>query len=348
MTNRIRHQQWHVQSRDGHHSGWESSIYSRVDVDGRWDGEMSIQVAVQSPMLTTMEPLTTRPDSLHVKTVGRNKFQRGVWNFIASTAWTKLPVPFAIAVDKPLMPRVTWWALTSVQPPRTLHSKMKMLVLPLVSLVHTLPLLAMAVSFGGSPRSRGFSIPIHKRGPSPMRMVPLTTHVLQSNIRLSLASVHSAVFQLLYTSLTQHLSKVEDGFSAYERNTGERHPLDRLPYMQEKRDMGSVPLSPADQQLWYGSISVGTPAKSFLGAPRLFLSLISSIDEHQWISTRGAAICSYPGHSVEKPAPAMLCTTRLRAIVRLTPGEVSTLSLAMAQPPLSRDTPTSSPLRGCP
>jgi hypothetical protein len=224
---------------------------------------------------------------------------------------------------------------------------MKMLILPLVSFVHTLPLLVMAVSFGGSPRSRGFSIPIHKRG-KPNAFGTITTHVLQSNIRLSLASVHSAVFQLLYTSLTQHLSKVEDGFSAYERNTGERHPLDMLPYMQEKRDMGSVPLSPANQQLWYGSISVGTPAKSFLGALRLFLSLISPIDEHQWISTRAAAICSYPGHSVEKPAPAMLCTTRLRAIVRLTPGKVSTLSLAMAQPPLSRDTPTSSPLRVCP
>ncbi|KAH9046546.1 acid protease [Lactarius hengduanensis] len=66
--------------------------------------------------------------------------------------------------------------------------------------------------------------------------------------------------------------KFHDGFSAYERNTGERHPLDWLPEpdLQEKRAMGSIPLAPADQQLWYGSISVGTPAKNdlFLPGPR--------------------------------------------------------------------------------
>ena len=70
--------------------------------------------------------------------------------------------------------------------------------------------------------------------------------------------------------LTQCLSKVQNGFSAYEWNTGEKHPLDMLPDLKEKRDMGSIPLAPADQQLWYGTISVGTPAKKFLGALRLF------------------------------------------------------------------------------
>ena len=223
---------------------------------------------------------------------------------------------------------------------------MKMLV-PLVFLVHTLPLLAMAASFGVSPRSQGLSIPIHKRGPLNAHG-PITPHVLQSNIRQSLTSVDSMRF-IFYSSLTQNLSKFQNGFDAYERNTGERHPLDRLPDLQsqEKRDMGSIPLSPADQQLWYGSISVGTPAKRFLGALRP-ISFVSPIDGPQWISTRGAAICSYLGHSAEKPALAMLCMTHLRARVRLTLGEASALSSAMVQLPSSRDTPTSSPLRGYP
>lgn len=222
------------------------------------------------------------------------------------------------------------------------------LLAPLVSLVHTLPLLAMAVSFRGSPRSQGLPISIRKRGSTPNAHGSASPHFLQSNLRQSVASVCSALF-ISFTSLTRHLSKVQDGFSAYERNTGERHPLDRLPDLQqEKRNMGSIPLAPADQQLWYGSISVGTPAKKFLGAPCPFSFSYRQLMVNQWTSTRGAAICSYLGHSVEKPAQAMLCTTRLRATVPLTLGEVSTLSLAMVQLPLSRDTPTLSPLRGCP
>ena len=223
---------------------------------------------------------------------------------------------------------------------------MKMLV-PFVSLVHTLPLLAMAASFGDSPLSQGLPIPIHKRGPLNVHG-PTTPHWLQSNIRQSLTSVDSMPF-ISYTCLTQNLSKFQNGFDAYERNTGERHPLDRLPDLQsqEKRDMGSIPLSPADQQLWYGSISVGTPAKRFLGALCPFSS-VSPIDEQQWISTREAVICSYLDPSAEKPALAMLCMTHLRARVHLTLGEASALSSAMVQLLLSRDTPTSCPLRGYP
>lgn len=132
---------------------------------------------------------------------------------------------------------------------------MKLLV-PLVSFVGTLPLLAMAVSFRGSPRSRGLPIPIHKRSTLNAHG-SVSPHFLQSNIQ-------------------QSVGKVQDGFSAYERNTGERHPLDRPPDLQEKRDMGSISLAPADRQLWYGSISVGTPAKKFLvdfdtGSSDLFL-----------------------------------------------------------------------------
>lgn len=132
---------------------------------------------------------------------------------------------------------------------------MKMLV-PLVTLVHTLPLLTMAASFGGPPQSRGLSIPIYKRGPLNAHG-SVTPHLLQSNIR-------------------QSLNKFQNGFYAYEMNTGEKHPLDRLPDSYKKRDMGSIPLLPADQQLWYGSISVGTPAKRFFvdfdtGSSDLFL-----------------------------------------------------------------------------
>ena len=168
-------------------------------------------------------------------------------------------------------PVVYWWPLISFPSSSLLDFKMKMLV-PIIAFVHTLPLLAMAVSFGGSRRSLGLSIPIHKRS-TPNAHGSVTPHLLQSNIEQSLALVDFVPI-MLYTSPTPHLSKVQNGFYAYERNTGERHPLDMLPDMREKRDMGSIPLAPADQQLWYGSISVGAPAKRFLGAPRL-LTLIS-------------------------------------------------------------------------
>lgn len=50
------------------------------------------------------------------------------------------------------------------------------------------------------------------------------------------------------------------GFEAYERNTGQRHP--NHPTGATKRDVGKESLTDGSEQLWYGTISVGTPVRS--------------------------------------------------------------------------------------
>jgi hypothetical protein len=53
--------------------------------------------------------------------------------------------------------------------------------------------------------------------------------------------------------------------AAYERNTGSPHPLIGGIVTSSKRDTGSVQLTDYYADLWYGTISIGTPAKSFTG-----------------------------------------------------------------------------------
>jgi hypothetical protein len=58
--------------------------------------------------------------------------------------------------------------------------------------------------------------------------------------------------------------KFQDGFATYERNTGNPHPLSgSIPL--SRRASASEPLTSQNLNLWYGSISVGTPPKSFSG-----------------------------------------------------------------------------------
>jgi len=53
--------------------------------------------------------------------------------------------------------------------------------------------------------------------------------------------------------------------AAYERNTGRPHPLVGGITTSSKRDTGSDPLTDYYADLWYGSISIGSPAKVFTG-----------------------------------------------------------------------------------
>ncbi|KAI0048765.1 acid protease [Auriscalpium vulgare] len=96
----------------------------------------------------------------------------------------------------------------------------------------------------------GISIPISKRGAG----APVDPAALARSIARSVAKVHR-------------------GFSAYERNTGKPHPLSAG---LQTRAAGYDNLTIADQQLWYGAISVGTPKKQFTvefdtGSSDLFL-----------------------------------------------------------------------------
>jgi cathepsin D len=58
--------------------------------------------------------------------------------------------------------------------------------------------------------------------------------------------------------------------AAYERNTGSPHPLIGGIITSSKRDTGSVPLIDYYADLWYGNISIGTPAKDFTGVTLFF------------------------------------------------------------------------------
>ncbi|KAF8492841.1 acid protease [Russula emetica] len=95
-----------------------------------------------------------------------------------------------------------------------------------------LPFLTAAIPLAQPLASGGIAIPIAKRATS-----------------LPLANPSR------YESLNQNtIAKIRKGMAAYERNTGSPHPL---------RDTGSVLLTDYDDYLWYGTISIGTPAKDF-------------------------------------------------------------------------------------
>ena len=61
------------------------------------------------------------------------------------------------------------------------------------------------------------------------------------------------------------------GFAAFKRNTGKTHPLDNGSLSAKKREplakraTGKVALQDDDIVLWQGSVSVGTPLKTFTG-----------------------------------------------------------------------------------
>ena len=59
--------------------------------------------------------------------------------------------------------------------------------------------------------------------------------------------------------------------AAYERNTGSQHPLASGIITSIKRSVGIVPLTNNDFFMWYGIISIGTPAKDFKGVILYFL-----------------------------------------------------------------------------
>ncbi|KIM92347.1 hypothetical protein PILCRDRAFT_83534 [Piloderma croceum F 1598] len=79
----------------------------------------------------------------------------------------------------------------------------------------------------------------------------------------------------LRAHLAASLAKINRGLAAYEKNTGSKHPLATNSTI-DKRATGKNPLTDDSAQLWYGSISVGTPSKTFTvdfdtGSSDLFL-----------------------------------------------------------------------------
>jgi cathepsin D len=58
-------------------------------------------------------------------------------------------------------------------------------------------------------------------------------------------------------------AKIERGFAAYERNMGHLHPLASTQVGTSKRTVGNEALTDDEEELWYGTISVGTPAVKY-------------------------------------------------------------------------------------
>ncbi|KAF5364375.1 hypothetical protein D9756_000836 [Leucocoprinus leucothites] len=59
--------------------------------------------------------------------------------------------------------------------------------------------------------------------------------------------------------------KISRGFTAYEKNTGQRHPA-QSQAVQRRAGTGSDALTDDQEALWHGTISVGTPPKDFTAA----------------------------------------------------------------------------------
>ncbi|KAH8977676.1 acid protease [Lactarius akahatsu] len=68
----------------------------------------------------------------------------------------------------------------------------------------------------------------------------------------------------LQRGIRHSLAKIDHGFQAYEKNTGAPHPsAPKVKRADLEKRIGSEPLTNKDFNYWYGSISVGTPAKKF-------------------------------------------------------------------------------------
>ncbi|KAK7470902.1 hypothetical protein VKT23_002318 [Stygiomarasmius scandens] len=107
--------------------------------------------------------------------------------------------------------------------------------------------------------------------PPPSRIgtkVPLTKRTSLSNED---GTVNTDALQKQASRLQ---SKLNRGFSAYEKNVGSAHPNSKK--FVSKRDTGSEPLTDDQDALWHGTITVGTPGTDFLvdfdtGSSDLFL-----------------------------------------------------------------------------
>jgi len=116
-----------------------------------------------------------------------------------------------------------------------------------------IPFLAVASPI--QPPRIGTKIPIHKR----------------SSLRNPSGSVNVTALNIAKAA---SIAKIQRGFDAYERNTGKAHPL--ASKRISKRKSASDSLTDDDSQLWYGEISVGTPATTYTvdfdtGSSDLFL-----------------------------------------------------------------------------
>ncbi|KAI9437838.1 acid protease [Lactarius psammicola] len=159
-----------------------------------------------------------------------------------------------------------------------------------------LPFLVAAAPFEESSRD-GISIPIAKR----------------SGFRNAEGVVDIAKLQ---AGRQRTVAKIHRGFEAFERNTGAAHPSASQLKRSTKRGNGD-PLTDDSALLWYGSITVGTPAVTYTvdfdtGSSDLFLP-----------ASNCGSTCS--GHTLYNPAKSST-SSDARQSFQLQYGDGSTVS----------------------
>ncbi|EIW85948.1 acid protease [Coniophora puteana RWD-64-598 SS2] len=126
------------------------------------------------------------------------------------------------------------------------------MLFPLAVVVAALPFLVDAAPSTRAPSNK---IPIQKR-----------------------STLNHASGAVDFTALNNHIASVnakyERGFANYEKNTGNAHPFAKAG--DSKRATGTDALTDDNSELWYGKISVGTPAVNYTvdfdtGSSDLFL-----------------------------------------------------------------------------
>lgn len=130
-----------------------------------------------------------------------------------------------------------------------------------------LPFLVGAVPTQNSARSV-LSIPLSKRSTLPNNDGVVDVQNLQDSVHHAIAFVFSVLFFEKGGALTTcSLRKFEQGFDAFESNTGNPHPLAPTQGHSNKRRGGAaVSLTNyRHNEMWYGNISVGSPAATYTG-----------------------------------------------------------------------------------
>jgi hypothetical protein len=106
--------------------------------------------------------------------------------------------------------------------------------------------------------------------------------------------------------------------AAYERNTGKSHPLAGGIKTSSKRATGNVPLTDYNAELWFGSLSVGTPPEKFTSMT-LFSPVkngLLTMSRMQWTLTPGAVISSCPQRNAARPVQGTKSMTHFLALPR--------------------------------
>ena len=123
-------------------------------------------------------------------------------------------------------------------------------------------IIALAVLTKASPHPvEGVAIPISKR--SGLTNTDKTVNI--EALDFHVASTRAYVSFFLYLTSTQTLlrSKVLRGLSNFHKNTGVPHPS--VSKGAQKRASAAEQLTDDNSQLWFGSITAGSPPNTFTG-----------------------------------------------------------------------------------